>query len=195
MTNKKSNESRRKLLKSIAAGSGAIVAGKSLPESWSRPVVDSVMLPAHAQTSQVALNYTSTDSVVTGGEWLEPFLTSAHADVPTIGEYLVSATVCVFFNTDMTTFSARVLTEIVNREEPNVPPTITGTTEIPINDKNVGEPFLIVTCGGTGFNMTVDSGPNEAGVSYSLCISSNDAVCLTGTLTPGPCPVSIGCDA
>ena len=51
MTEKKSNESRRKLLKSIAAGSGAIVAGKSLPESWSRPVVDSVMLPVHAQTS------------------------------------------------------------------------------------------------------------------------------------------------
>ena len=51
MTDKKSSESRRKLLKSIAAGSGVIVAGKSLPESWSRPVVDSVMLPAHAQTS------------------------------------------------------------------------------------------------------------------------------------------------
>jgi hypothetical protein len=51
MTDKKSSESRRKLLKSIAAGSGAIVAGKSLPESWSRPVVDSVMLPAHAQIS------------------------------------------------------------------------------------------------------------------------------------------------
>jgi|GEM_PF-1175315 len=51
MKDKKSGESRRKLLKSIAAGSGAIVAGKSLPESWSRPVVDSVMLPAHAQTS------------------------------------------------------------------------------------------------------------------------------------------------
>jgi hypothetical protein len=46
-----SDKSRRKLLKSIAAGSGAIVAGKSLPETWSRPVVDSVMLPAHAQTS------------------------------------------------------------------------------------------------------------------------------------------------
>ena len=51
MTDKKSGESRRKLLKSIAAGSGAIVAGKSLPESWSKPVVDSVMLPAHAETS------------------------------------------------------------------------------------------------------------------------------------------------
>jgi len=51
MTDKESSESRRKLLKSIAAGSGAIVAGKSLPENWIRPVVDSVMLPAHAQVS------------------------------------------------------------------------------------------------------------------------------------------------
>jgi hypothetical protein len=49
-----SDQSRRKILKSIAAGSGAIVAGKSLPESWSRPVVDSVLLPAHAQTSDTA---------------------------------------------------------------------------------------------------------------------------------------------
>ena len=51
MTDKKSSESRRKLLKSIAAGSAVIVAGKSLPENWTKPVVDSVMLPAHAQTS------------------------------------------------------------------------------------------------------------------------------------------------
>ena len=50
--NKKSNDSRRKLLKSIAAGSGAVVAGKSLPESWSKPIVDSVLLPAHAGTTE-----------------------------------------------------------------------------------------------------------------------------------------------
>lgn len=49
-----SNEKRRKLLKSIAAGSGAIISGKSLPDSWSRPVVDSILLPAHAQTSACA---------------------------------------------------------------------------------------------------------------------------------------------
>lgn len=55
MKDKQSSESRRKLLKSIAAGSGAIIAGKSLPESWAKPVVDSVMLPAHAQTSVCAL--------------------------------------------------------------------------------------------------------------------------------------------
>ena len=51
MTDNKAGKSRRKLLKSIAAGSGAIVAGKSLPDSWSRPAVDSVLLPAHAMTS------------------------------------------------------------------------------------------------------------------------------------------------
>ena len=39
------NDKRRKLLKSIAAGSGAVVVGKSLPESWSKPVIDTVMLP------------------------------------------------------------------------------------------------------------------------------------------------------
>jgi hypothetical protein len=49
-----SDQSRRKLLKSIAAGSGAVIAGKSLPESWTKPVVDSVMLPAHAETSPAA---------------------------------------------------------------------------------------------------------------------------------------------
>ena len=64
MTDKKSSENRRKLLKSIATGSGAVIAGRSLPESWSRPVVDSVLLPSHAQTSGVC-------SVSQGCYWSE----------------------------------------------------------------------------------------------------------------------------
>ena len=51
MSEKQSNDGRRKLLKSIALGSGAVVAGKSMPENWTKPVVDSVMLPAHAETT------------------------------------------------------------------------------------------------------------------------------------------------
>ncbi|MGA8259330.1 MAG: twin-arginine translocation signal domain-containing protein [Arenicellales bacterium] len=43
--------SRRNLLKSLAAGGGALVTAKSLPGSWVAPVVDSVVLPAHAATS------------------------------------------------------------------------------------------------------------------------------------------------
>ncbi len=43
--------SRRKLLKSILAGGGVAAAGRALPEQWTKPVVDSVLLPAHAQTT------------------------------------------------------------------------------------------------------------------------------------------------
>jgi len=50
----KSNDNRRKLLKSIVAGSGAVIAGKSLPETWSKPVVNAVLLPAHAETTDSA---------------------------------------------------------------------------------------------------------------------------------------------
>lgn len=47
----KSGNSRRRLLKGIAVGGGAIAGLKALPEQWSRPVVNSVLLPVHAQTS------------------------------------------------------------------------------------------------------------------------------------------------
>lgn len=42
---------RRRILKSIAAGGSAVLAGKTLPQAWYQPVVESVILPAHAQTS------------------------------------------------------------------------------------------------------------------------------------------------
>ena len=46
-----SSNSRRKLLLSIAASGSSIFVGKSLPNSWVKPVVESMVLPAHAQTS------------------------------------------------------------------------------------------------------------------------------------------------
>ena len=48
---KDKTSSRRKLLKSVVAGGGAATVAKLMPDQWSRPVVDSVMLPSHAQTS------------------------------------------------------------------------------------------------------------------------------------------------
>ncbi len=67
MSDKKN--SRRKLLKSIAAGSGAIVAGKTLPEAWTKPVVDAVMLPVHAATTTEddCAVYTGFDAGTDGG--------------------------------------------------------------------------------------------------------------------------------
>jgi hypothetical protein len=44
---------RRRLVKALV-GSGSILAsGKMLPEQWTRPVVESVLLPAHAQATGV----------------------------------------------------------------------------------------------------------------------------------------------
>ena len=51
MSYKSTGGSRRELLRSIAVGSGAIVTGRHLPENWTKPIVDSVILPAHAQIS------------------------------------------------------------------------------------------------------------------------------------------------
>jgi hypothetical protein len=46
------NNSRRKLIKSVLGVGGAIVTASQLPRQWTRPIVESVLLPAHAQMSQ-----------------------------------------------------------------------------------------------------------------------------------------------
>ena len=42
---------RRKLLHILAAGSGVLAALTILPDRWSQPIIEFVVLPAHAQTS------------------------------------------------------------------------------------------------------------------------------------------------
>lgn len=44
---------RRRLLKAVTAGIGGATILPHLPSSWSRPVVESVVLPAHAQSTGV----------------------------------------------------------------------------------------------------------------------------------------------
>jgi hypothetical protein len=43
--------SRRRLLMGLAASSAVITGQKVLPEKWTKPVVDAVILPAHAETT------------------------------------------------------------------------------------------------------------------------------------------------
>jgi hypothetical protein len=50
---------RRPLLKAIATSVGATAALGILPKSWTRPVVQSVVVPAHAATSPPATTTTS----------------------------------------------------------------------------------------------------------------------------------------
>ena len=118
MSDKKSSESRRKLLKSIAAGSGAFIAGKSIPESWSRPVVDSVMLPAHALTStgpyagfaESNFGANDVDSDSTFARLSDALVTPAHANgVPyvcvTLNAGFQAATVDLYLGNTKYTFA------------------------------------------------------------------------------------------
>jgi len=57
MTHKKNQTNtkpRRKALKRIAIGGGVMSAALTVPGKWTRPVVNSVVLPVHAATSNVA---------------------------------------------------------------------------------------------------------------------------------------------
>jgi hypothetical protein len=51
---------RRKLLKTLAGAGGVVAAGALLPEKWSRPVVDRILVPAHAQATGVSGTYSET---------------------------------------------------------------------------------------------------------------------------------------
>lgn len=48
---KAQTSARRQLLKTLMAGGGAVTVGRLVPRQWKRPVVASVMLPAHAQAT------------------------------------------------------------------------------------------------------------------------------------------------
>jgi len=52
MNDNKASSARRKLLKSLAAGGGVWTTSKVLPDRWHKPVVDSIILPAHAGGSK-----------------------------------------------------------------------------------------------------------------------------------------------
>ncbi len=69
LVNSRKSTNRRRLLKTIGAGGGAIVGAKSLPDKWVAPLVESVTLPAHAQTTPgglIALSGGVANVVATG---------------------------------------------------------------------------------------------------------------------------------
>ena len=45
------DNSKRKTLRNILMATGALAGSQALPSKWSKPVLDSVVLPAHAQVT------------------------------------------------------------------------------------------------------------------------------------------------
>lgn len=92
-----SRRSRRRLIQVLTAG-GVVTTAKLLPSEWARPVVESVSLPAHAQTTSEVIELGNSDpfgaasnlsnerpesllasGVETAGEVLKRVITAAYA--------------------------------------------------------------------------------------------------------------------
>lgn len=76
-TDKKPDEldARRKAVRAIVLGGGAVVGAKSVPSEWAAPIVNSVVLPVHAATTD------DTDASSGGQTTAAP--TSAPTSAPT----------------------------------------------------------------------------------------------------------------
>jgi len=53
MIEQKGNNARRQLLKSATAGTSAVILGNLMPERWMKPIVNAVVLPTHASTTEI----------------------------------------------------------------------------------------------------------------------------------------------
>ena len=62
---KNNKVSRRRALKIVA--SGAVVATIALPSKWTRPIVEAIVVPAHAQASPTTTNGTTSTLPPTTG--------------------------------------------------------------------------------------------------------------------------------
>jgi len=60
------NTTRRKLFKALIGTGAAVVAGRTLPEQWTRPVVEAVIVPAHAQATGVMFGGTGLSAAPLG---------------------------------------------------------------------------------------------------------------------------------
>jgi hypothetical protein len=75
----KPDGSRRRALRRLGAGGVAASAAAALPAAWTRPVVESVMLPAHAQTSGIPDGDFGLQLAIT--RWIDWLVPKAHAIV------------------------------------------------------------------------------------------------------------------
>ncbi len=72
---------RRKAMKKLAVGAGALAGYSMLPGEWTRPIVGLVALPAHAATSGVVLHDPCTAMVTDGDQTTETVTVSVEGYV------------------------------------------------------------------------------------------------------------------
>ena len=180
--NNKTPEERRKALKKILAGTGAVTVAAAAPEKWTTPVVDSVVLPAHAQTSTdptpptIPLNFSDSSSVLgsnTPSDIIDSLVASAHA-----GGESRAYNICNNFNEDLETYTASI-----NVPELNIVGLVIGGVV------NVEEQF---DCSLNNLGSMKFGTPTESGVPYEVILTEGILnVTFSGTATPGDCNLAV----
>ena len=86
---------RRKALKSLLATSGVVAGSQALSSQWSKPLIEAVVLPAHAQTSGTSGTFTSgiiNNPIASNRNWfrnsnlLDTLISPAHANHDDVAE-------------------------------------------------------------------------------------------------------------
>jgi hypothetical protein len=86
--------SRRKLLKALAATSGAVVASQMLPGQWMKPVIESGVLPAHAVGSPTRTPTSTPQPGITPTNTPQPGITPTATPAANItGRWIIEFTI------------------------------------------------------------------------------------------------------
>jgi len=62
------DKSRRSALKKLLVGAGVLAGYQVLPKRWATPIIEQVVLPAHAQTSGLSIHDPCESSLVSGNQ-------------------------------------------------------------------------------------------------------------------------------
>lgn len=185
-------QKRRAAVRNILAGGGVAVGAASSP-SWMKPVVNTIVTPAHAQTTNAALDLAGNVSVatVTSSEAYSPdsildfFISSAHAG----GSDLAGACVAGSFPGDGT-FSAIV--EFAAGSPATVTGTVSGGTLTGVGPDSLSMTGTIDTQAKTA-NGTISNGSGA----FAFKLNDSEAVCEpvqpTTTVAPTTVPPTTLC--
>lgn len=118
---KKRSAKRRKMLGMIAAGGGVLASRAHLPQTWGRPVVESVLLPAHAvvspsdTTPATQLGCVTMGCVVTGWAGSTAFMAGASSTTRQTTTSGGPNSQVGFITTFLTNYQATPYTDVLNR--------------------------------------------------------------------------------
>ena len=150
------NPSRRKAVKTLIAGAGALAAYNTFPTNWSKPLIEVVFLPAHAATSGPSLH--------------DPSDLNDPCELTWVSGYQDSNTVVIEVNGYVTPRTGDLPTTIVATGNPDATATSTVTTTTAA-DGTFSAQITLQTATGLGsvaVTTTVDGADGSANCSVDV---------------------------